>query len=204
MQPQKQNIRRRKEMASISKQITREVTLTGLTSILFDRYAGDNKTQLAPEQKMYLQGKTVCLPSMNITSFLSAQNTESAPKMLLDKREYKTIASALLASTIITPTLIPFTKNGKPVLFGGSFVDDVDTVSGIRLVYHVARLDKGIPNPKVRPVLDTPWELKFKLTVLPHPGLNEDLIENLFVDGGVRLGLGTFRKAFGKFSFDWK
>jgi hypothetical protein len=191
-------------MASISKQTTKEITLTGMTPILFDRYAGDNKTQLAPEQKLYVQGKTVVLPSMNITSFLSAQNTESAPKMLLDKREYKTVASALLASTIINPTLIPFTKNGKPVVFGGSFVDDVDPVSGIHLVYHVARLDKGIPNPKIRPMLDTPWELKFKLTILPHPDLNEDLIENLFVDGGVRLGLGTFRKAFGKFSFAWK
>ena len=191
-------------MASISKQITKDITLTGLTSILFDRYAGDNKTQLAPEQKLYLQGKIVTMPSMNITSFLSAQNTESAPKMLLDKREYKTVASALLASTIINPSAIPFTKNGKPVVFGGSFVDDVDPVSGIHLVYHVARLDKGIPNPKVRPMLDTPWELKFKLTILPHPDLNEDLIENLFVDGGVRLGLGTFRKAFGKFSFKWR
>lgn len=190
-------------MSAISKSITRTVTLTGLTSILFDRYAGDNKTQLAPEQKLYLQDKNVVLPSMNITSFLSAQNTESAPKMLLDKREYKTIASALLASTVITPTLIPFLKNGKPIVFGGSFVDDVDPVSGIHLVYHVARLDKGIPNPKVRPMLDTPWQLKFKLTVLPHPDLNEDLIENLFVDGGARLGLGTFRKAFGKFEFNW-
>ena len=190
-------------MSAISKSITRTVTLTGLTSILFDRYAGDNKTQLAPEQKLYLQDKNVVLPSMNITSFLSAQNTESAPKMLLDKREYKTIASALLASTVITPTLIPFLKNDRPIVFGGSFVDDVDPVSGIHLVYHVARLDKGIPNPKVRPMLDTPWQLKFKLTVLPHPDLNEDLIENLFVDGGARLGLGTFRKAFGKFEFNW-
>jgi hypothetical protein len=54
-------------MASISKQITKDITLTGLTSILFDRYAGDNKTQLAPEQKLYLQGKIVTMPSMNIT-----------------------------------------------------------------------------------------------------------------------------------------
>jgi len=135
-------------MASISKQITKDITLTGLTSILFDRYAGDNKTQLAPEQKLYLQGKIVTMPSMNITSFLSAQNTESAPKMLLDKREYKTVASALLASTIINPSAIPFTKNGKPVVFGGSFVDDVDPVSGIHLVYHVASWIRAFQIPR--------------------------------------------------------
>ena len=189
---------------AISKALNKEVTLTGLTSILFDRYAGDNKTQLAPEQKLYLDGKTVVLPSTNIISFLTAQNTESAPKMLLDKREYKGVASALLASVVITPSNIPFLRNGKLLQFGGSFIDDVDPVSGIHIVYHVARLDKGIPNPKVRPMLDVPWALKFKMTILPHPELNEDLIENLFVDGGVRLGLGTFRKAFGKFSFVWK
>jgi hypothetical protein len=192
-------------MASISKALTRNVVLTGVTPILFDKYAGDNKTQLAPEQKLYLnENRVVVLPSLNITSFLSAINTESAPKMLLDKREYKTVCSALLASTVITPSLIPFLKNGKEIKFGGSFVDDFDAVSGMKLVYHVARLDKGIPNPKVRPMLETPWELKFKLTVLPHPDLNEDLIENLFVDGGYRLGLGTFRKAYGKFEFAWE
>lgn len=189
---------------AITKPITKEVTLTGLTPILFDRYAGDNKTQLAPEQKLYLSSDNIVLPSMNIISFLTAQNTESAPKMLLDKREYKTVASALLASTVITPAQIPFTRNGKPIIFGGSFVDDVDAKSGIRLMYHVARLDKGIPNPKVRPSLDVPWQLKFTMKILPHPDLNEDLIENLFVDGGIRLGLGTFRKAFGKFEFAWK
>jgi hypothetical protein len=171
---------------------------------MFDRYAGDNKTHLAPEQKLYLQNQVVVLPSTNLMSFLSAQNTESAPKMLLDKREYKTVASALLASTQITPFLIPFLRDGKPIHFGGSFVDDVDPTSGMRIVYHVARLDKGIPNPKIRPMLETPWQLKFKMIVSPHPDLNEDLIENLFVDGGVRLGLGTFRKAYGKFSFGWE
>jgi hypothetical protein len=189
---------------AITKNITKEVTLIGVTPILFDRYAGDNKTQLAPEQKLYLSGQNVCLPAMNVISFLTAQNTESAPKMLLDKREYKTVASALLASVTITPFLIPFLREGKPIKFGGSFVDDVDQTSGLHLMYHVARLDKGIPNPKVRPALDVPWQLKFKMTILPHPDLNEDLIENLFVDGGARLGLGTFRKMYGKFEFEWK
>lgn len=200
----KPNVRRRTKVA-ITKSITKEITLTGLTAILFDRYAGDNKTQLAPEQKLYLlPDRTVTLPSTNLISFLTAQNTESAPKMLLDKREYKTVASALLASVQITPSSIPFLRNNKAIRFGGTFVDDVDSESGIHVVYHVARLDKGIPNPKIRPALELPWQLKFKMTVLPHPDLNEDLIENLFVDGGVRLGLGTFRKAFGKFEFEWK
>lgn len=190
---------------AITKTIVRDVKITGTTEILFDRYAGDNKTRLAPEQKMYLNEKNeLTLPSLNIISFLSAENTESAAKLLLDKREYKTVCSALLASVQIAPAYIPFLRGGKPIKFGGTFVDDVDPISGIRIVRHVARLAKGIPNPKERPMLGLDWGLNFKMTVFPNPDLNEDMIENLFVDGGARLGLGTFRKAFGKFEFSWK
>jgi hypothetical protein len=191
----------------ITQKLTRLVTLTGLTGILFDKYAGDNKSKPAPEQKLYLgkDGKTIVLPALNIQSFLTAQNTESAPKLLLDKREYKSITSALLASVSFNPLLIPFRRGGEPIQFGGSFNEEgIDPVSGVQVLRHVARLDKGIPNPKERPMLDTPWELQFTMTVLPHPELNEDMIENLFVDGGMRLGLGTYRKAFGKFAFQWE
>ena len=189
---------------AITKTIVRDVKITGVTEILFDRYAGDNKTKLAPEQKMYLNSSNeLVLPSLNIISFLSAENTESAAKLLLDKREYKTVCSALLASVQIAPNYIPFLRGSKPIKFG-SFVDDVDKLSGIQIVRHVARLPKGIPNPKERPMLGLDWGLNFKMTVFPNPDLNEDQIENLFVDGGARLGLGTFRKAFGKFEFSWK
>ncbi len=189
---------------AITKKLERNVKIKGTTEILFDRYAGDNKTKLAPEQKMYLNSKNeLVLPSLNIISFLSAENTESAAKLLLDKREYKTVCSALLASVQIAPAYIPFTRGGKNIKFGGSFPDDVDPVSGIQIVRHVARLPKGIPNPKERPMLGLDWNLEFKMTVFPNPDLNEDMIENLFVDGGSRLGLGTFRKAFGKFEFAW-
>ena len=190
-----------------SKAITRQVTLTGLTEIMFDPYAGDNKTKLAPEQKMYFVpgGKgAIALPALNILSFLAARNTVSAPQLVIAGKGYGAICDALLASVTISPSYIPFLRNGQPIVFGGKFIDDVDPVSGMVVVRHVARLAKGIPNPKERPMLGLPWQLKFTMTVLPHDALNEKLLENLFVDGGVRLGLGTFRKAFGKFSFDWK
>lgn len=192
----------------LNKSITRTVTLTGITEILFDRYAGDNKTQLAPDQRLYLTPeKTVYLPSLNIRSFLTAENTVSAPKMLLDSREYKRVASALAASINITPNVIPFLRSGKPISFG-EFAEQPDGVimdkkSGIQLVRHVARLEKGIPNPKERPMLGLDWSLQFKLSVMPHPDLSEEMIEDLFVRGGQFLGLGTFRKVYGKFEFAW-
>lgn len=189
---------------AIDKKFTREVVLTGLTEVLFDRYAGDNTTSLPVEQKLYVNAeRQVCLPALNLLSFLSAVNTESAPKLLFDPRKYRPIASAMLASTLIQPAFIPFSRKGKPIVFGSFDSDGLDEVSGIQVVRHVARLEKGIPNPKVRPMLGLPWELKFNMTILPHPDLTIEIIEKLFEEGGARLGIGTFRKAYGKFEFSW-
>ena len=139
--------------------IRRKVHLCGMKDIMFDRYAGDNMTQLEPHQKMYLQPgdelPVIGIPAANITSFLSAHNTNSAPKRLRDKRQYKDIANACLSFLDIEETFIPILRNGEPVRFGG-FKNDRDEVSGAYIHRSVARLDKGIPNPKVRPVIPTP------------------------------------------------
>ena len=186
------------------KQITKkQVVLTGLTPIMFDRYSGDNKTELTPDQKIYLSKGQLIFPSLNIISFLSAQNTESATKRVLEIREYKPVAAALLSSISINPVDIPILRNGKPIKFGG-FAGDVDPVSGMRVERHVARLPKGIPNPKVRPVLDLPWSLEFELSIYPNEELNESLIERIFSQGGMQIGLGTYRGVYGKFGFSWK
>lgn len=188
--------------------VTREVTLTGLRDIMFDRYAGDNKTQLAWDQKIYLVPGTsiLALPVTNISSFLSAHNTNSAPKRLRDARQFKKIANACLSFTSIDgpdghPGYIPFTKKGRPISVG-KFQDDHDPESGIYLHRSVARLDKGIPNPKERPVLPAPWELTFNLTIFPNKEIKEQEIRNLFEEGGVAIGLGTFRGVFGKFAVE--
>ena len=185
--------------------VTRAVVLKGLSDIMFDRYAGDNKTQLAWQQKIYLMPETdiLCLPTSNIVSFLSAHNTNSAPKRLRDARQFKKIANACLSFVMIRgngehPQYIPFMRDGKPVATG-TFGEERDALSGIYLDRRVARLDKGIPNPKERPVLPTPWELHFTLSILPNSEIKEQEIMNLFREGGLAVGLGTFRGMFGKF-----
>jgi hypothetical protein len=180
--------------------ITRKVKLCGVKPIMFDRYAGDNDTKLEPWQKLYLEPETrvISLPAANIMSFLSAHNTNSAPKRLRDKRKFKDICNACLSFVQIDPELIPFTRDGRPIVFG-KFQGDVDPESGTYIHRSVARLDKGIPNPKVRPVLPTPWELEFSLSIFPNKEIQEQEIINLFDDGGRALGLGTFRGLFGKF-----
>jgi len=177
----------------------RRVKLEGFTPIMFDRYAGDNKTQLEPGEKMYFVPgtQTLCLPTMNVMSFLSAQNTDSVAK-LIGGRGYKKIAQALLGFVQITPMHIPITREGEAIEFHG-FVDDKDKQAGIYVDRRVARLPKGIPNPKVRPVVDLPWELSFTIHIFKNDEFDEKLVKTAFVRGGMAIGLGTYRGLYGKF-----
>jgi hypothetical protein len=62
----------------------RIVKLSGLAPLMFDRYAGDNKTQLPVQAKLYFMedGKSLCIPAVNLMSFLSAKNTTSVAKII--------------------------------------------------------------------------------------------------------------------------
>ena len=190
-------------VATMAEPITRQVTLRGIADLMFDRYAGDNKTQLDVAQKMYFaaDGKSLVMPAANISSFLTAENTPSAPKRLLDKRQYKDVCQAILSYTSISPFEIPLTRDGKPIVFHG-FTNDVDKKADIYVHRCVARLAKGIPNPKVRPVVRAPWELSFELTMYPNDDVNETMLNSLIVKGGIAIGLGTYRGVFGKFVVD--
>ena len=189
--------------------VTRIVRLRGTKELMFDRYAGDNQTKLDWTQKIYLipGTSTLCFPTLNLISFLSAHNTNSAPRRLRDARQYKKIANACLSFVDIdsleetTPSDIPIMRDGKPITVG-SFGAERDEQSGLYLARHVARLEKGIPNPKERPVLPLPWSIEFKLTIRPNTEIKEIEVMNLFIDGGVAIGLGTFRGHFGKFVVD--
>lgn len=185
--------------------VERNVVLEGIAPVMFDRYAGDNKTQLLWHQKIYLVPGTdiVCLPTSNIVSLLSAHNTNSAPKRLRDSKVFKKICNACLSFVMVdglgsNPQYIPFLRNGQPIRIG-KFGDDEDTLSKIYLDRRVARLDKGIPNPKERPVLPVPWSLNFQLKILPNKEIKEQEIQNLINEAGLAIGIGTYRGLFGKF-----
>lgn len=185
--------------------VDRCVILRGITDLMFDRYAGDNQTKLNWDQKIYLVPGTskLCMPAMNIVSFLSAHNTNSAPKRLRDARQFKKIANACLSFVSIAgpkehPQYIPILRNGE-VIEVGTFNETHDPKSGIYLHRSVARLDKGIPNPKERPTLPAPWEIEFRLSVYPNKEIKEQDVKNLISEGGLAIGLGTFRGVFGKF-----
>jgi hypothetical protein len=185
--------------------VTRQVRIVGIRDLMFDRYAGDNKTKLDWGQKIYtVPGtNTLALPVTNIVSFLTAHNTNSAPKRLRDKRAYKDICNACLSFTNISGPahargFLPILRDDKEIQVG-KFGDSEEPQSGIYLHRSVARLDKGIPNPKERPTLPLPWAIDFQLDIYPNKEIKEQEIKNLFEEGGLAIGLGTFRGVFGKF-----
>jgi hypothetical protein len=179
------------------------VKLTGTRPIMFDRYAGNNDTKLQWWEKVYLIPGTrqLSIPSLNIMSFFSAHNTNSAPKRLRDKRKYKDIANACLAFISIDEEFIPITRNGE-LLVMGEPNDKVDPDTGLYRRFDVARLDKGIPNPKDRAVLPLPWEISFTMRLAKNKEIQEAEVKNLLIEGGMAIGLGTFRGVFGKFSVE--
>ena len=178
---------------------TRSIHLSGFTPIMFDRYAGDNKTQLPVESKMYFVPgtQTLCLPAANLSSFLSAKNTTSVAK-LVGGKSYKATADAMLSYVQIEPRDIPLLRDGVPITFNG-FVDGYDKAARISVNYAVARLDKGIPNPKERPLVELPWALEFTLRLFRNDMIDETLLRTAFIKGGLALGLGTYRGLYGKF-----
>lgn len=181
--------------------VKRKVVLCGLKDLMFDRYAGDNNTKLEVWQKMYLapgDKKLIGIPATNIMSFFTAHNTNSAPKRLRDARKYKAICNACLSFLEIEENFIQLYRDGSPIAFG-NFDGDKDKASGVYIHRTVARLDKGIPNPKERPVLPTPWELHFHIQLYPNKEIQEQEILNLLEEGGRATGIGTFRGQFGKF-----
>ncbi len=185
--------------------IERVVTVKGIRPMMFDRYAGDNDTKLAWHEKIYLIPETniLCLPAININSFFTAQNTPSAPKRLRDKRKYKDICNAISSFVIFEgpeeyPEYVPIMRDGEPIRVG-TFDDDKDEESGLVLHRSVARLDKGIPNPKERPMLPLEWYLTFNITIFKNNAIKEAEIRNLLIEGGLAIGFGTYRGTFGKF-----
>lgn len=173
------------------------VKLKGIAPIMFDRFES-MKTDLSPRDKVYQKNGVLVLPSTNITSFLSAQNTESAPQRIIGKT-WKKVAKAALSFVSIAPFEIEFTADGETI--------PVDSES-IYIKSDKAIVKKGqlsIPSPKERPVLSLPWSLEFTLTLIQNSDLNENILRRLFEEGGITIGLGTYRGVYGKFIVEeWK
>lgn len=168
---------------------TIKITLRGIRPLMFDRYAGDNNTKLPTEEKFYMDGeRRLIIPAVNIYSLLCAENTKSVCRQFFGKQG-KTIALGIAGYTNIAPFDIPILDNGEPIVFTG-------WNKKVRVHQSVARVKGGIPNPKERPLIDTPWSLSFEVQYVKNTYCTLENLRQAFAMGG-SLGLGTFRPYFG-------
>ena len=167
---------------------------------MFDRYGGDNKTKLPDLEKMYLDEAGTCgIPVLNIFSLLSAENTPSVAKRFYGKQG-RDVAQGVKSFCNIEategtdPMFAPLNdETGKPWLA---------TDGRIKIMNHVARLPKGIPNPKSRPMIPSGWTCTFRFDLQQNVLLNEATLKAMIEQGGI-LGIGTFRPIFGRYSVEW-
>lgn len=170
---------------------TIQVQLTGLRPMMFDRYAGDNSTQLPTAEKMYLTNKQqLIMPAINILSLLAAENTKSVCRQFFGKQG-KTIALGISSYCLIEPFEIPILDDHGPIIF-------TDWNEQISIHQAVARLPKGIPNPKTRPMLALPWHVEFMIQYQENKYCTFENLRQAITMGGT-LGLGTFRPYFGRY-----
>jgi len=107
-------------------------------------------------------------------------------------RGWKTIAKAALTFVDIAPLEIEFLHPD-----GTNCTVDELVIDRRKAIIKKGQL--SIPSDKERPVLPLPWSVSFELTLYKNPDLNENILKRLFEDGGIQIGLGTFRGVFGKF-----
>ena len=177
-----------------------QVRFQGIRPIMFDKYAGDNNTALEPRDKMYLRPDgAVCIPDLNILSMLAAENTKSVTKVFYPPKQGVTLRHTLNSFLQISTNLIPISdEEGNLVVFNGKWTDKIFVHKS------VARLAKGVPNPKERPCVETPWNLEFSINWMENKTISIDNLMQMFKYAGV-IGLGTFRPQFGQFTLEeWK
>lgn len=184
-----------------------QVQLNSLAPIMFDQFYDHSKAERPPEEKLYLNDKQeICLPDENIRSFLVAQRPKGAIRLFESKAAegYIRIAETHI-SIKSTSGLIPFTRNGKPLVFDGFESGSILRVDVSSPVTHGSGGAIIKQPPKKRPVLDDPWSLTFVISLVKNAMIDRLKIENYFIIGGVEVGLGTWRPRYGRFWVEeWK
>jgi hypothetical protein len=123
-------------------------------------------------------------------SLLCAENTKSVCRQFFGKNG-KTVALGIASYCNIEPFDIPIVDDNGPIVFTG-------WNEKIYVHQSVARLAKGIPNPKERPTIALPWEMTFTIEYMVNTYCTLENLRQALSMGGT-LGLGTFRPFFGRY-----
>ena len=181
------------------KSTTITALLRGIRPIMFDRYAGDNKTKLPVMEKFYTTSSGhLVIPVLNVYSLLAAQNTPSVAKRFYGKQA-RDVALGVMS-------FVSIEAMGDDPLHA-SILDSEGKAytiqdSRIEVLQHVARVKDGVPNPKERPMLPTGWQVKLQCTHQENTLLTLPCLQTMVEQGGI-IGLGTFRHIFGRYTVEW-
>lgn len=145
---------------------------------------------------MYLDNNGgLVIPAENLFSMMAAENTKSAAKVFYGKK-WRDIAHGVNTFTSIPEATIPLRDDtGEQIKWGGEWTDQIS------LHKSVARLAKGIPNPKERPCVALPWHMEFEISLTDNDKFSSEALKNL-LDLCGQLGIGTYRPIFGQFVLD--
>jgi len=177
--------------------------IEGLSDIMFDRFIDYSKEIRPPEQKLYLiEDNQVVLPAENIYFFLFGENPAGCAKSFEGAQGKKKYIPMGMSHVFIDPFAIPFTEKNKPILF-----ENFD--GKFRIWLTAPRTKKSSlsikQEAKPRPFLKLPWALEFNLTIIKNQVIDETKLYNWFVQGGIQIGIGTYRPRFGRFAVvEWK
>lgn len=176
------------------------VTLESLVDIAFDRFIDYSSDKLPPDQKLYLDEKRgLYLPSWNIDAFLWGEYPPGACANAEGKKR-KNYIGVGQSTVSIDEIQIPFMRHKTQVVVKKDITQDAH----FWMLNVGGRTRKGNLSikavPRLRPVLKTPWELNFTITLVQNDRIDAQKLYNYFVSGGGYIGLGTFRPKFGRFA----
>lgn len=181
-----------------------EITLNGLSDILFNRFIDHSKEVRPPEQLLYLvDNNLVVLPREHLYAFLTNQKSGGVIKKV-EKRgsgDYLDIAASHIS---IREDVIPFRRKNEPIVFNGFG-------NGTFKKFTASPVTKMSSGPGIikqpaydRPLLTLPWSLTFHMQLIENPKITEGKLRNWFEIGGILVAIGSYRPRYGRFSVSWK
>lgn len=175
-----------------------DITINGLSDILFDRFIDHSKENRPPEQKFYIvDGKSLVMPAINIDAFLFSENPAGCAKTFEGKKgkDYIRIGQGHIH---ISPNLIYF-KDDKDNNIDFTGFDD----NRFWILELGGRTKQGSlsikQEVKKRPVLRLPWKLSFSIDLVKNGIIESTKLYNWFCSGGLQIALGSYRPKFGRF-----
>jgi hypothetical protein len=180
------------------KTTTYKVKLVGTKDLIFNKFNGIKdedtptikKFDLDEKNGLYITDNRIYTFLFDVGDSVAGRNTIGAIK-LFTGRKHKELIVYANAFIGIAPEIIPLTRNGKQIIFSKFGKDGIEEFE--------IKTGKGKPQYIKRPMIKTPWEVEFELTIKENDKIEMEDVKGWFVKGGNAVGLGAWRPRYGQF-----